>query len=520
MKNKIKNNILDTIPRLLTQLDRDPLSPTYGCFDRNYWHYKIRDFPSFVLQQNVLTLTLLYKNKFQGNFCYKNENILEYIKAAINFWCDFQHKSGGFDEYWPNEDGYPPLVFSFYAVVRSCRELNLFDKKFLDHFDLAYSRWFKHTEKQAVNQEIAGLAAVYQYFLVKKDEKVKKNFNLRLKSVLKSQNKEGWFYEYGGADIGYSSVLLHYLTDIKENNGDKKIKQSICRLCDFLCFFVHPDGTVGGEYGSRNTEYFLLKGLVSASSYSKSAFEMLKKIDWKLSNLDDRYLFHYVFCSYVEGFLDLKNNLNKNLDVELKNNNFKKYFVKSGLFLYRNKDIYFVVNLKKGGVFKLYKGKKIIYQDAGYRISSKNKKNAYLVSGWINDKTKIIFTGDNKKISLKTFFYKNKYFVSTPLKHIVLRIASFFLSSRLISILKKMLILQNSETNFIFKRDFLIDDNKLKVIDHIDLYLVHKPIYRFASGSMRYVPSSNFFNTKSIGFKIFTKSRTDKDGRIEKIINF
>ena len=39
------------LPRILTQACRDPGSPAYGCFDRNWWHYKIRDFPSIMLQQ-------------------------------------------------------------------------------------------------------------------------------------------------------------------------------------------------------------------------------------------------------------------------------------------------------------------------------------------------------------------------------------------------------------------------------------------------------------------------------------
>lgn len=27
------------VARILTQMDRDPQSPTFGCFDRNYWHF-------------------------------------------------------------------------------------------------------------------------------------------------------------------------------------------------------------------------------------------------------------------------------------------------------------------------------------------------------------------------------------------------------------------------------------------------------------------------------------------------
>lgn len=39
------------VPRILTQVCRDPNSVCYGAFDRDWWHYRIRDFPSIILQQ-------------------------------------------------------------------------------------------------------------------------------------------------------------------------------------------------------------------------------------------------------------------------------------------------------------------------------------------------------------------------------------------------------------------------------------------------------------------------------------
>ena len=33
------------VPRILHMLDRNPFSPTHGCFDREYWHYRTADFP-------------------------------------------------------------------------------------------------------------------------------------------------------------------------------------------------------------------------------------------------------------------------------------------------------------------------------------------------------------------------------------------------------------------------------------------------------------------------------------------
>lgn len=52
-KELFAREALAHIPKLLTLLDRNPHSPTYGCFDRNFWHYKIIDFPSGMAQEFV-----------------------------------------------------------------------------------------------------------------------------------------------------------------------------------------------------------------------------------------------------------------------------------------------------------------------------------------------------------------------------------------------------------------------------------------------------------------------------------
>ena len=45
-------------PKILTLQDRNAHSPTYGCFDRNFWHYKIIDFPSGMAAEFVWPLAL------------------------------------------------------------------------------------------------------------------------------------------------------------------------------------------------------------------------------------------------------------------------------------------------------------------------------------------------------------------------------------------------------------------------------------------------------------------------------
>ena len=58
---------LALIPKILTLQDRNAHSPTYGCFDRNYWHYKIIDFPSGMAAEFVLPLALVYALNIPGN---------------------------------------------------------------------------------------------------------------------------------------------------------------------------------------------------------------------------------------------------------------------------------------------------------------------------------------------------------------------------------------------------------------------------------------------------------------------
>ena len=69
--NKIYNSFIKfskkNFRRNLSWLDRDEDSPTFGSFDRNFWHYKITDFNSDILQQGIYTLIGLYKKDFPFN---------------------------------------------------------------------------------------------------------------------------------------------------------------------------------------------------------------------------------------------------------------------------------------------------------------------------------------------------------------------------------------------------------------------------------------------------------------------
>ncbi len=76
---------LAQIPKILTLQDRNAHSPTYGCFDRNFWHYKIIDFPSGMAAEFVWPLALAYSLKIEGNTFYQKPALRQWGAAAISY---------------------------------------------------------------------------------------------------------------------------------------------------------------------------------------------------------------------------------------------------------------------------------------------------------------------------------------------------------------------------------------------------------------------------------------------------
>src|SRR5712692_8035280 len=89
---------LREIPKLLTLQDRNPHSPTYGCFDRNYWHYKVADFPCGMSQEFVWPLALVAVVDFASNPYRGSESIRECVRAGIRFAARSSHADGSCDD--------------------------------------------------------------------------------------------------------------------------------------------------------------------------------------------------------------------------------------------------------------------------------------------------------------------------------------------------------------------------------------------------------------------------------------
>ncbi len=120
LRNAYADRAISQIPRILTHMDRNEYSPTYGCMHRDYWLYKTSDFPDAVRQFGVHALAMVYKYDFPNNIYKGNEKIRNWTIAAMDYWTSIQHKEGSFDEFYPYERGWVgPTAFTSYTIIES-----------------------------------------------------------------------------------------------------------------------------------------------------------------------------------------------------------------------------------------------------------------------------------------------------------------------------------------------------------------------------------------------------------------
>ena len=58
LRRRYTDEALRYLPRLFQMVDKNRYSPTYGSFDRSYWHYRTMDFPCGMYQEFTLPLAL------------------------------------------------------------------------------------------------------------------------------------------------------------------------------------------------------------------------------------------------------------------------------------------------------------------------------------------------------------------------------------------------------------------------------------------------------------------------------
>lgn len=532
----------EKIPLTLSLQDRAPLSKTYGCFDRNYWCWKFTDFPGARFQEGVCSLALLYCNQFEENYLFKNEKILSWILAGMDYWTKLQYKDGSFDEAYPYEHSLGATSFTSFYLGEAF--LLLADKipdelreKLIDTFRRAGDWLCRNDEKHGIlsNHLAAAAASLYNIYLITNEENFRGRCDYFLNRIYNHQSEEGWLEEYGGADPGYQTHCTFFLARIWQHTKDVELLNRLERSVEFLSYFIHPDRTIGGEYGSRDTEFYFPAGLeilageitlaAEIAQFMREAIELQPMAG--LSAMDSYNLFpmlnNYIFSGLNMGKLHVSDGLPFKKE-------FEKYFKDAQIYIKSSDYYYSILGVSKGGVLKVFDKKKmgLTYSDCGYW--GRSKKGGVVSSQTLDINRKAILK-DNK-VKLMTGFSNVTQKVFNPFLFIGFRFVTLslgrfsswgYLVKRL---LVKALIYKKGKIAFSLVREVEFAKQEIKVVDKI-INLDKAKLVFLARGdkfTTIHMGSSKYFQRNELAYSAFesqnllAKIKNAKEIVLEKVV--
>src|SRR5262245_35899441 len=267
--------ILEHSPRALSLMDRDAMSPTAGCCDRDYWAWKFADFPGARFQEALCALSFLYATEIDGNPYFHNARLLEWIGLGLRFWSSIQRRDGSFDEAYPFERSLAATAFTTFYVGEALEFLGddlSSELRAGTQETMRRAGWWlarnDETHGFLSNHLAAAAAALHHVYRVTREKSFARRSQYFLDKIFDRQSSEGWYEEYGGADPGYQTHGSFYLVRVWQLTRDEQLMKSLRHSTAFLAHFAHPDGSLGGEYASRNTQ-----------TYYPAAFEMFASVD-------------------------------------------------------------------------------------------------------------------------------------------------------------------------------------------------------------------------------------------------
>lgn len=494
------------LPRILSQICRDPGSPCFGSCDRNWWHYKIRDFSSIILQQAGYSIFIASQTPVGAQY---GQKIQELAGATCLFWNKRAQSHGAFEEYYPFEQGYPPLAFSTLAVAKLCVHNVVPLIEIRSGLAIAVGQLMLRFEDKAANQQVAGLAALSVIRSLVSELVPETAFQQLLSRTLSLQKEEGWFPEYDGPDLGYLSVTMDCLWDIYDLTHDKRCVMAIEAAFDFLSWFVLGPFGAAGMHNARNTDYIVPYGIarLACEGGSKSAlamrvmealFDCSNQRSHVLDAVDDRYWCHYIGHSVYRAMSILTSKtayayeLPRSGSVDI--NELANAKNQSGHFLlgYKKNDApVILVSSRKGAIFTALWPEGARVSDFGWVVEI--GKKVYVSHWWSLDWA---VAATDEEVACTGPMVAHKEHVSTPYKHMLLRVASFFVGRGLIRLLKKMVIFKQSNSALTFSRKVTWRHGSVVVLDKISGIGAKDKLIRAPRSSKRHVASADSFHVE------------------------
>ena len=362
--NPYKKLLQDNLPKLFSLYNLDRCSSTYGYGDRLYWGWKVSDFVNATMQGGVHALAIAIKLDLID----KIEFALEVIDSAIRAITIIRSKNGSLQEAYPNEHSFCVTALVAFDVLSAIRHLGSYimekqKKEYLSIIRPLIHFITHNNEEHAIisNHLSTGFAAIELWNTLTGEASGRgKEF---LSVIYKHQSKEGWYQEYDGADPGYQTLCTYYLFCAYEITKDEDLLKSLIKSGSFLKYFVQPDYTIGGLYGSRNTEVYYPAGIIGLSPLSDD-FALIATLLHK-GILNGNHIFPQdidtnnfipLINAYAVAALHYETGrvkIRRTPQAPYKNP-FSITFDHAGIYIHSSDRYYAILNYKKGGTLKVF----------------------------------------------------------------------------------------------------------------------------------------------------------------------
>jgi hypothetical protein len=424
---------------LLSQQNRDPYTPTYGCFDRRYWAWKLVDYAEATFQRNVYALAWWWQR--QQATPEVAQVLSRAVWAGLEYAAHIQHQDGSFDQAFPHEHSFGATAFLLHpllAAYRLVRAESTAVRQGSMEQCLRRGAEFLCRQEETHGHIANHLAGAVLSLLVCTDFFQEARYEDRagelLARILANQSDEGWFWEYEGADPGYQTLCLYYLAQVYRLRPHSTLRGALGRAVEFLAWFVHPDGTFGGEYGSRRTAIYYPGGLALLGSEfplawrmteamlsSTQAHQSMRPLDVDMGNLAPLLANHLLLLEVLES----KTPPASPILLPWERSNAHQDFRQAGLYVRSTQRCYAIVGASNGGVVKLFERsqRRLIYNDGGYVGQTVAGE---LVTTQMTELTNACEASVGR-IQLTSHFYRMAQAAPTPWQMVVLRLLNLTL---------------------------------------------------------------------------------------------
>lgn len=377
---------LPEISRAFSELNWDTGEKLRGSPDRRHWAWKFSDFSMTMLHAWIVPF--LECMSFRGAVETPNNLVLEgAVSLHVERILRIQKKNGAFEGTGPNALDHGVTLAISWFLVRAYQSLASrwqpqVAERVREAIYRAYDYGTKSSEDYAwiTNHQALFALSWWEGAEVFQEDRWRDRSNSVVDEIIRRQSPEGWYPEYDGADPGYQTLGTRYLALLWQRNKSRKLLDSLRLSLEYLSYCVHPDGSLGGNYGSRGTHIYYPSGLeilADTVPLAKAIADFMRQKgslgNHVLPSYCDSMNLPILVASYLEAAKNSRNPESTPTRLPCETLTGFKHFNAAGQCFFGDPEKYIALGGRRGGnlqVFSRLTGR-IVWENSGWRMRTR-----------------------------------------------------------------------------------------------------------------------------------------------------